>query len=115
MAKSPLSESVNNWVQTDPFGQNLGGATRRSHRRQTVPSQADHRASQSLIKCARGEWRNTRHLDASVERFMVDLEAFIVGTVARLMDVVDRHYQTWPILVAAHTAGRLNVFGARLR
>ena len=45
---------------------------------------------------------------------MEDLEAFVVGTVAGTVDIKQRNDQARPLRVAADTAGRLNVLGARL-
>ena len=115
MAKSPFRQRIDDKVEPYPFGENLRGSARRSHRRQTVPRQAHHRPGQPLIERARGEGRHAGDFHASVERLVIDLEALIVGAVARLMDVVDRYHQTGAVLVAAYAARGLDVLRARFR
>ena len=80
-----------------------------------MPRQTHHRTGQTSIQCARGKWRHAGDFHAAVERLVIDLEAFIVGAVARLVDVVDRDHQARAVLVAAHAAGGLDVLRAGFR
>ena len=55
-----------------------------------------------------------RHLDGAVEGLVVVPEALVVGAVARLVDVEQRHDEPGPLVVAADAARRLDVLGVRL-
>jgi len=70
-----------------------------------VSSQAHHCSGQTLVERARGEGRHAGDFHTSIERLVVDLEALIVGSVARPCGRC-RSLTTKPgrFLVAAHAA-----------
>src|SRR6202051_4027776 len=80
-----------------------------------MPRQPHHRPGKPFVERTRGEGRHASDFHTSVERLVIDLEALIVGAVARLMDVVDRYHQTGAVLVAAYAARSLDVLRARFR
>ena len=73
------------------------------------------RPGEAAVERARREWRDARHLDGAVEGLVVVPEAFVVGTVARLVDVEERHDKPRPLVVSADAARGLDVLGVRLR
>ncbi len=74
--------------------------------------QRDQRPGQSAVQRPRRERGHARRLDAAVERLVVEREPLVVRSVARPVDVEQRHDQAGLRRVAADAAGRLDVLGA---
>ncbi|MNV49337.1 hypothetical protein D3C71_1412880 [compost metagenome] len=77
-----------------------------------VPDRRRDNSMEGLVPCSGCPWRDTRSLDAPVERAVVGQEVFEVRDVPRTSEIIESHHEA--MYAATNSTARLNVFGGRL-
>src|SRR5690606_3629385 len=102
-------------LEGSPHIREVFDSSGRSQHGLTMPRQTHERAREAPIERARRKRRHAADLDRAVEGLVVVTEALVMRTVARLVNVEERHNEARPRIVSTHATRRLDVLGVRLR